>query len=119
MSARFEVDTTPPVITSLKAVPPITFTCDKAPCLNRILVSFDAVDAFSPIVRAEYSLDAGPWQYLEPVGKISDSRTEQYSFSIELDARANKTSEHLITVRAYDRYDNVGVAKTVIPAQEK
>ena len=32
---------------------------------------------------------------------------------------AGKIGEHLITVRAYDRYDNVGVAKTIIPAQEQ
>ena len=34
-------------------------------------------------------------------------------------AAGGKIGEHLITVRAYDRYDNVGVAKTVIPAQEQ
>jgi hypothetical protein len=28
-----------------------------------------------------------------------------------------KHAEHLITVRVYDRYDNVGVAKTIYPAQ--
>jgi hypothetical protein len=32
---------------------------------------------------------------------------------------AGKTSEHLITVRVYDRHDNVGLAKTVIAAAEK
>jgi len=36
-----------------------------------------------------------------------------------VDAEDGKIGEHLITVRAYDRYDNVGVAKTVIPAQEQ
>jgi hypothetical protein len=116
-SDRFEVDTTPPEISELKAARGAT--CGGVPCFNKISVSFNAVDAFSPIARAEYSLDAGPWQYLEPVEKISDSRTEQYSFSVELDAKADASTEHLITVRAYDRYDNVGVAKTVIPAQDK
>jgi hypothetical protein len=117
ISDRFEIDTTPPAITALKAVRGIT--CGGAPCFNKIFVSFDAVDAISPIARAEYSFDAGPWQYLEPVGKISDSRREHYEFNVGVDAIAAKTSEHLITVRAYDRYDNVGVAKTLIPAQEK
>jgi hypothetical protein len=32
---------------------------------------------------------------------------------------AAKSSEHLITVRAYDRHDNIGVAKTVIAAEGK
>jgi len=117
VSDRFEVDTTPPVIANLKAIRGTT--CGGAPCSSEIVVSFDAQDAFSPIAHAEYSLDAGPWQYIEPVGKISDSRSEHYSISITLDKTPSKPGEHLITVRAYDRYDNVGVAKTVISGQEK
>jgi hypothetical protein len=113
VSDRFEVDTTPPAIAGLKAVR--VAECHAAPCPANI--AFDAVDAFSPIVRAEYSLDAGPWQYVEPVGKISDSRTEHYAFTVNLDATS--AGEHLVTVRAYDRFDNIGVAKTVIPAQSK
>jgi len=115
VSDRFEVDTTPPAISELKAVQRIE--CGGAPCFDKILVSFTAVDAFSPIVRAEYSLDAGPWQFIEPVGKISDARTEHYNFNIDVDADAAKTGEHLVTVRAFDRFENVGVAKTVVPAQ--
>ena len=117
VSDRFEVDTTPPVIMGLKATRGTP--CAVAPCANKLLVSFDAVDSMSPIAHAEYSLDAGPWQYVEPVGKISDSRTEHYDFNVAVNEEPGKTSEHLITVRAYDRFDNVGVAKTVVPAQEK
>lgn len=117
VSDRFEVDTTPPAITALKATRGTT--CDGAPCFNKIFVTFDAVDAFSPIARAEYSIDAGPWQYLEPVGKISDSKTEHYDFNIGVDDTTGKTGEHLITVRTFDRYENVGVAKTVVPALQK
>ncbi len=117
VSDRFEVDTTPPVVSELKA--DRGFGCGEAPCSDKIFVSFTAVDAFSPIVRAEYSLDAGPWQYLEPVGKISDSKSEHYEFNAGTDAMPNKASEHLITVRVYDRYENVGVGKTVVTAQEK
>lgn len=110
VSDRFEIDTTPPVVLVLKAVKENS---------KSLQVTFDAEDAFSPIARAEYSLDAGPWQYIEPVGRLSDSRRERYDFRISLDGAASKTSEHLITVRVYDRHDNVGVAKTVIAAQEK
>lgn len=117
ISDRFEVDTTPPVIESLKAAPGAA--CSAPPCPGGIAITFQAVDAYSPIVRAEYSLDAGPWQYVEPVGKISDSRTEHYDFNIGLAGASAVADEHLITVRAYDRYDNVGVAKTVLPAQNK
>jgi saccharopine dehydrogenase-like NADP-dependent oxidoreductase len=92
--------------------------CEGGHCPRHFKVSFDAEDAFSPISRAEYSLDAGPWQYVEPVGGLSDSKREHYEMHINVDVMAGNTPEHLITVRAYDRHDNVGVAKTVIAAQE-
>ena len=117
VSDRFEIDTTPPTITNLKTAAQ-EGNCAGAGCKKQLLVSFDAEDAISPMAHAEYSLDAGPWQYVDPVGKLSDSKHEHYDFHITLDAGAGgKIGEHLITVRAYDRYDNVGVAKTVIPAQ--
>jgi hypothetical protein len=115
VSDRFEIDTTPPAITNLKAAAQQA-SCAGADCKKPFLVSFDAEDTISPIARAEYSLDAGPWQHVDPVGKLSDSKHEHYEFRVEFEA-GEKTGEHLITVRAYDRYDNVGVAKTVIPAQ--
>jgi hypothetical protein len=117
VSERFEVDTTPPVITRLIAKFRPTVACGGL-CLPSIHVTFDAEDAFSPIARAEYSLDAGPWQYIEPVGTISDAKREHYDALIPVPAVVS-ASEHLIAVRAYDRNDNVGVAKTVIPAEEK
>jgi hypothetical protein len=118
ISDRFEVDTTPPVISAFKASgEPVD--CEGSHCPRPFHVVFDAEDAFSPIARAEYSLDAGPWQYIEPVGRISDSKREHYELRIFLDVLAGKISEHLITVRVYDRHDNVGVAKTVIATEEK
>ena len=117
-SERFEVDTTPPVASALKAIAEET-VCPHSPCARQLRVTFDAEDAFSPIAHAEYSLDAGPWQYVEPVGGLSDSRREHYDVRIPLDAAASKASEHLITVRVYDRHDNVGVAKTLITEEEK
>ncbi len=117
ISDRFEIDTTPPAIANLKAAAQ-QGNCAGADCKKPFVVSFDADDASSPIAHAEYSLDAGPWQYVDPVGKLSDSKTEHYEFHVEFAAGGN-VGEHLITVRAYDRFDNVGVAKTVIPAQEK
>jgi WD40 repeat protein len=116
ISDRFVLDTTPPDVHALKAsieVPP----CSSMSCTVHIHVLFDAVDSTSPIAHAEYSLDAGPWQYVQPVGRISDAKSEHYDFAIPLPFPDTQPGEHLITVRAYDRYDNVGVAKTVIPAQ--
>ena len=93
--------------------------CKDARCSPALHVTFDAEDSASPIAHAEYSLDAGPWQFVAPVGVISDSKQEKYDFSIPLDGAGAKTAEHLITVRVYDRYDNVGAAKTVVPAGAK
>jgi hypothetical protein len=117
-SERFEVDTTPPVVSALKATAEPA-QCQDSHCRRTLRVTFDAEDAFSPIARAEYSLDAGPWQYIEPVGGLSDSRRERYDLKIPVDEAAGKSSEHLITVRVYDRHENVGVARTVLAAEEK
>ena len=74
ISSRFEVDSTPPVVQALQA---------KAEG-NTMHISFRAADTFSPIKRAEYSIDAGDWHYIEPVGQISDSPTEEYDFTAPL-----------------------------------
>ena len=123
-SARFEIDTTPPHVENLHAV------ADG----NQIHVNFGAVDSYSPIKRAEYSVDAGDWQFVEPVGQLSDSRSESYDFKVNIpssenDSAAKKsaatsgtdgqsqaasTAEHVIVVRVYDRFDNMSSAKTVI-----
>jgi hypothetical protein len=116
VSDRFVVDTTPPVVSAIKA-DPAPVTCPPPACSAAVVVNFDADDAASPIAHAEYSLDAGAWQYIDPVGKISDSKHEHYSFSFGLHDEVGKPVEHLITVRVYDRYDNVGVAKTIIPTR--
>jgi len=118
ISDRFVIDTTPPAINDFKAAGEPA-TCEQSHCRKPFVVSFSAVDTTSPVAHAEYSLDAGPWQYIDPVGMLSDAKSEHYEFHITVDAEDGKIGEHLITVRAYDRYENVGVAKTVIPAQEQ
>jgi hypothetical protein len=115
VSERFEIDTTPPVLSGLKAEQE-SVHCAHAPCPAPAHVTFDAEDAMSAVVRAEYSLDAGPWQYIEPVGGLSDARREHYDFTIPASAFEGKTGEQLITVRVYDRHDNVGLAKTTFGA---
>ena len=133
ISSRFEVDSTPPVVQALQA---------KVEG-KTMHVSFRAVDSFSPIKRAEYSIDAGDWHYVEPVGKLSDSPTEEYDFSAALSLpgepqvmvaenskKPSKRSrmrdgagddpsqlispgEHVVVVRVWDRFDNMSTAKTV------
>ena len=112
VSARFEVDTTAPVIENLTA----------AMEGKQIHVRFRASDSFSPIKRAEYSLDGGDWQFVEPVGQLSDAKTEEYDFRVSVpQAEAapppmgnNVASDHVVVVRAYDKFDNLATAKTVI-----
>jgi hypothetical protein len=101
-SDRFIIDTAPPIVTALTA----HLEGDK------IHVTATATDAASPIAHAEYSIDAGPWQYIEPVGKLSDSLDEHYDFVAPL--KAPSSGEHIVTLRAYDRFDNVTAAKTVV-----
>ena len=45
-----------------------------------------AADATSPVTHAQYSIDAGRWQYVAPVGNIADSPTEQFEFDAPLPA---------------------------------
>jgi sugar lactone lactonase YvrE len=111
VSDEFTLDTTPPAISAMLAQ-----MHD-----GKIHVTLTATDSMSPIAHAEYAVDAGRWQYIDPVGKISDSLTEHYDFNAPVPNVANEdpagkvnSTEHVITVRVYDRYDNVVTAKTVV-----
>ncbi len=112
-SLRFEVETTPPQIENLSA------SVDA----SQIHVTFRATDSFSNIKRAEYSVDAADWQFIEPVGQLSDSKSESYDFRVALPNASPAATgkgpgiEHVIVVRVYDRYDNMSAAKTVIRAK--
>ena len=116
VSTRFEVDTTAPVIANLTA------TLDGKQIGVQIHVRFRASDSFSPIKRAEYSLDGGDWQFVEPVGHLSDSKTEDYDFRVAVPQpeaapplmAESIGNDHVVVVRAYDRFDNLATAKTVI-----
>ena len=63
-SDHFEVDNTPPLV---------EFTVSRIEG-DKLRLAFRATDSFSPISRAEYSIDADDWQTAEPVGQISDSK---------------------------------------------
>jgi hypothetical protein len=62
---------------------------------------------------------------MEPVGKISDSLTERFDFDAPLNppppgsvgsgsAAPVNPSEHVITIRVYDRYENAAAVKAVV-----
>jgi sugar lactone lactonase YvrE len=113
-SQRFEVNTTPPQIQNLSA----------AIEGGKIRVRFQAVSSFSAVKRAEFSIDAGDWQFVEPVGQLSDSKTESYDFLAPIPATQSTSAsgpsgaiEHVVVVRAMDRNDNMNSAKVVIRAK--
>src|ERR1700687_5723111 len=126
VGTRFEIDTTAPVIDNLAApldVRQIGQQIDGKQIEGKqIHVHFRASDSFSPIKRAEYSLDGGDWQFVEPVGQLSDSKTEDYDFRVTVPQpegaptlmAGNTANDHVVVVRAYDRFDNLATAKTVI-----
>jgi len=108
-SDHFDVDNTPPRV---------EFS-DARLAGNNVHLVFRATDSFSPISRAEFSIDASDWQTIEPVGQISDSRTESYDLVAPLpavDPKEGRLTEHVVVVRVFDRFDNVGVAKAVVKA---
>lgn len=113
-SGHFLLDTTPPVLSSIQA----------SLRNNSIHFSFDAKDALSTVARAYYSIDAGPWLYVEPVGKLSDSPQEHYDFTAPIPQPAGNTApaaanppastQHVLAVRVVDRAGNASTSKTVV-----
>lgn len=87
---------------------------------GKIHASLTATDATSPVSHAEYSVDAGRWQYVEPVGKIADSLTERFDFDAPLSPPhpgaepPADPGEHVIAIRVFDRYDNAVTMKAVV-----
>jgi sugar lactone lactonase YvrE len=118
-SSAFDVDNTPPVVSGMAAQLDDTV----------LHVTFRASDNFSMIRRAEFSVDAGEWQFVAPIGGISDAQIENYDFTVPAphDAAsatssptgnegARRGEEHVVVVRVFDRANNVGTAKVVVRA---
>ncbi len=112
-SERFVVDNTPPVIENLyaDAFNRCTGVCGD----TNAIIRFTARDATSSIERAQYSVDGGDWVIVVPANAISDSPEEHYQLTVGFDWKTGDPSrEHTIAVRAYDRFENVGSAKTTV-----
>lgn len=113
-SGHFLLDTSPPFLSPLQATPQN----------GAIHVVFDARDSLSTVARAYYSVDAGPWQFVEPVGKLSDSAQEHYDFvAAAMQHAANEpgggptmpaATQHIVAVRVVDRAGNAATAKAVV-----
>ncbi len=111
-SGHFLLDTSPPVLSPLQA----------SVQNGAIHVVFDAKDSLSTVARAYYSVDAGPWQYVEPVGKLSDSAQEHYDFLATVPksaagatpTNAPATTQHIVAVRVIDRAGNAATGKAAV-----
>ncbi len=100
VSDVFTIDNTPPAIAGLTA----------AIAGSKITVRWHAADALSVIDHAEYSVNGGDWTQVEPTGRLSDSKEEDYLLTLD---RPNP-GECTIAVRVTDEYDNAAVAKVVV-----
>ncbi len=76
----------------------------------QVEVEVDAADAASPLRRAEYSLDAGPWTPLAAQDGVVDSPREKFLVRLQ----DVSLTEHLLVVRALDAAGNAGLAKVVL-----
>ncbi len=92
------MDNTPPRIDNLTA----------APRSRMVEVRFRAQDSYSPLQKAEYSLDAGEWKSIFPASRTTDAR--QHSYTVRL--KNLEPGEYTVVVRVYDQFDNPVLAKT-------
>ena len=109
-SAAFLVDTTPPVLSNIQAQMEN----------GAVHLHFLAKDALSRIARATVSIDAGPWQMVDPVGLLSDAPEERYDATLPLPtqpAGAQATNaQHIVAMRVFDGAGNVAIGKAVVNA---
>ena len=101
-SETFTIDNTPPELKSSGV--------NRNGASRSIRVT--ATDASSWISKAEYSVDGSEWTIMQPVNKVSDSQTLQYS--LELPSLA-PSEQHTLAVRVFDDADNVTVQRYQVP----
>lgn len=99
-SDRFLVVNTPPRIENFHVNP-------NPADVNGAAVLFDAASSSASIARAQFSVDAGDWQILFPVGLLSDALKESYQITLA----ALPAGEHTIAVQVFDRFENPAAAK--------
>ncbi|HTY42204.1 MAG TPA: hypothetical protein VMH79_10060 [Thermoanaerobaculia bacterium] len=95
-TAPVRIDNTPPVIRETGR--------------SAGVLEVEAADAASPILEAEYSLDAKKWQHVEPRDGLSDSPREAYVIHVPADAHGA-----YLLVRVTDAARNVAVASFTAP----
>jgi hypothetical protein len=104
-SDRFEIANTPPRIENLRA----------DANTGTVKISFVGISSAGPIQQAQYSLDAGDWQILLPVGQISDSARETYGFEIASVAAGG----HVVAVQVTDGFSNTTASKVAFSVSSR
>lgn len=99
-SDTVQIDNTPPVVTVVGS---------PSVANGRAKFVFDAFDAASFIVRAEYSVNGGEWMTVYPDDGISDSPRERYT----VDIATPTAGEYSVTLRVFDVNSNSGNARQV------
>ena len=94
------IDNTPPEV---KAQPPRKNG-------TALEIDVDAEDHGSALKRAEYSVDARPWQPVEAADGVTDSARERFLLRLP----NFPAGEHIVVIRVYDIAGNAGLAKVVV-----
>ena len=78
-------------------------------------LSFAGISSAGAIAEAEYSVDAGDWQIVLPVGQLSDAPKENYRFEIS----GLAVGEHVVAVQVTDGFNNITASKVTftLPAR--
>jgi len=100
ISEPVDIDNAAPIVVAVSA-PQISG--------DRARVIFDATDAASYIVRAEYSVNGGEWKTIFPDDGISDSPAERYMIDVPMTA----PGEYAVTLRVFDVNRNSGNARVI------
>jgi len=85
---------------------PVVNVMSKNITQNKARIIFEAVEATTYIVRAEYSINGGEWKRIYPEDGISDSQKETYILEVALDQ-----PEISVTLRVFDLNGNAGIGK--------
>ncbi len=95
----FLIDNTPPVVTG-----PVVGSLGLGTS-----VTFAAKDALSVLGKAEYSINGGDWQVVDPTTRLTDSTEHEYRIALP-----QATGERTVAVRVEDEYENQATAKVVL-----
>jgi len=98
-SRSFIIDNSLPVIRNSQAVR------NK----NQLTLTFSVEDSFSCIKKVQFLIRPGGWKTLFPVDGICDSNKENFNLTINLPAKF----DNLVSIKAVDWQDNVGVARQI------